>query len=192
MYGCIGNAPQRDKRHCPGTSGVRGGSGYPVVSGPGKYQLLSEFCEAVYPCDLNVEGWTSGLRDAGTFDVIVAADVLEHLCYPVATLEALKFLLSRDGGCLVVFLPHVGNNAVVASILDDDFEYRDHGLLDRTHIRFFGLKNMQDLFEVAGYRIVEAEFVITPPGLTELASHWRRLPRKIKSALAGLCHPQDL
>jgi 2-polyprenyl-3-methyl-5-hydroxy-6-metoxy-1,4-benzoquinol methylase len=145
-------------------------------------EKLAEFCESVYQCDLNAPNWTEQLAKCGTFDVLVAADVFEHLYTPHNSLAALKPFFSEDG-YLVVSLPHVGNNAIVASILDGDFEYRDWGLLDRTHIRFFGLKNMQDLVENAGYKILEAEFVVNPPEQTELASHWLKLNRKVKAAL---------
>jgi len=144
---------------------------------------LSQFCEAVYQFDLNKTEWTSMLSGCGTYDVIVAADVFEHLYNPQETLTALKPFLASDG-YLVVSLPHFGNNAIIASILDGDFEYRDFGLLDRTHIRFFGIKNMQQLIENSGYKIIAAEFVIKPPGQTELASHWRKLLPDVKSMLA--------
>ena len=144
---------------------------------PSAIEKLSEFCEAVYQCDLNATNWAAVLADSGTFDVLVAADVFEHLYTPQNSLLALKPFFSEES-YLVVSLPHVGNNAIIASILDGDFEYRDWGLLDRTHIRFFGLKNMQDLFENAGYKIIDAEFVINPPEQTELASHWFKLSKK--------------
>ena len=92
--------------------------------------------------------------------------------------------LIADNGYIVISLPHVGNNAVVASILNADFGYHNFGLLDKTHIRFFGIKNMQNLFENAGYKIVAAEFVVTPPKYTELASHWKSLPSSVRSALS--------
>jgi 2-polyprenyl-3-methyl-5-hydroxy-6-metoxy-1,4-benzoquinol methylase len=145
-------------------------------------EKLSAYCEAVYQCDLNASDWISQLAGCGTFDVLVAADVFEHLYRPHASLAVLKPFFSPNG-YLVVSLPHVGNNAIVASILDGDFEYRDWGLLDRTHIRFFGLKNMQDFVENAGYKILAAEFVVTPPEQTELAPHWAKLSRNVRTAL---------
>lgn len=150
---------------------------------PTAIKKLSEFCEEIYQCDLNSNNWTESLATCGKFDVIVAADVLEHLYTPHNTLVSMKSLLADDG-YVVVSLPHVGNNAVIASILDADFEYHNFGLLDKTHIRFFGIKNMQNLFENAGYNIISAEFVITPPKHTELASHWNVLPRHVKEALS--------
>jgi 2-polyprenyl-3-methyl-5-hydroxy-6-metoxy-1,4-benzoquinol methylase len=145
-------------------------------------EKLKVFCEKVFHCDLNSPNWVSQLKDLGKFDVLVAADVFEHLYWPQISLTALKPFFA-DNGYLVVSLPHVGNNAIVASIIRGDFEYRDWGLLDKTHIRFFCLKNMQDLFEKSGYKIIAAEFVVNPPEQTELAPHWLKLTQKVKDAL---------
>lgn len=145
-------------------------------------EKLLEFCEAVYQCDLNAANWAEQLAGSGTFDVLVAADVFEHLYNPHNSLAMLKPFFASEG-YLIVSLPHVGNNAIIASIIDGDFEYRDWGLLDRTHIRFFCLKNMQDLFENAGYKILAAEFVINPPEQTELSSHWLKLSPKVRTVL---------
>ncbi len=145
--------------------------------------FVAEFCEQVHACDMNDAQWPGLLAGADRFPVIVAADVLEHLYDPWTTLEKLRPLLSEDG-CVVISLPHAGHNAIVACLLDGDFEYRPWGLLDKTHIRFWGLKNIQALFEGAGLKIVEAEFVVKTPEQTELAGHWQRLPAELRQALA--------
>lgn len=144
---------------------------------------LSPFCEHVYQSDLNDEGWPSVLSHNGKFDVVVAADVLEHLCDPRATLRAVKDVIDA-GGYMVVSLPHVGHNAVIGCLLSEDLEFQDGGLLDRTHIQFFGIENMQRLFNDTGFTIIEAEFIIVPPEQTELAYFWRRVPAGLKQCLA--------
>jgi hypothetical protein len=77
----------------------------------------------------------------------------------------------------------VGHHGVVACLLDEDFEYREWGLLDRTHIRFFGIKNMQALFDGAGLHIVDAEVVVRRPERCEFAGHWTRLPLATQHAI---------
>jgi 2-polyprenyl-3-methyl-5-hydroxy-6-metoxy-1,4-benzoquinol methylase len=144
---------------------------------------LSHFCERIYRCDLNDHSWTSVLSRDNKFEVIVAADVLEHLYDPWATLRAIKDVLSVDG-CVVVSLPHIGHNAVIACLLQENMEYRDWGLLDKTHIRFFGIQNIQRLFNDAGFKIVEAEFIVLPPEQTELVDYWRHVPADLKQSLA--------
>lgn len=151
---------------------------------PAAAALVAPYCETVLRSDLNDPGWTQQLAShAGGFDVIVAADVLEHLYDPWRVLRQMRGLLHSDG-FVVVSLPHAGHNAVIASLLNADLEYRENGLLDRTHIRFFGLRNMQSLFDDAGYRILDVKFVIRHPGVTELAHQWSALPASLQRALA--------
>jgi 2-polyprenyl-3-methyl-5-hydroxy-6-metoxy-1,4-benzoquinol methylase len=143
---------------------------------------LSDYCERVYQCDLNDPAWGPTVAKDGKFQVVVAADVLEHLYDPWKTLVAMKALLDEEG-YIVVSLPHIGHNAVVASIFREDFEYQEWGLLDKTHIRFFGIHNIQRLFNDAGYEIVEAEFITRAPGSTELAKHWNQIPDDLRQSL---------
>ena len=117
----------------------------------------------------------------------MAADVLEHLYDPWATLRRMVPLISKDG-YLVISLPHVGHAAVASCLINGDFEYRNWGLLDRTHIRFFGLKNIEDLFAQAGLKIIEAGYVVKPPEETEFAEGWTRLPASVKAALSSSAH----
>ena len=147
---------------------------------------VSPYCQEVYQCNLNDHRWAKVVEGIGPYQVIVAADVLEHLWDPLRVLKEMGNLLAKDG-CLVVSLPHVGHNAIVACMVDEDFSYQDFGLLDKTHIRFFGIKNIQKLFEDAGYKIVQAEFVVKAPEWTEFGNKWRKLSKELKQALQ--CNP---
>lgn len=144
---------------------------------------LAPYCESVHQADLNDPAWPELVRNEGGFEVIVAADVLEHVYEPQSVLAGMKSLLNGNG-YLVVSLPHVGHSAIQACLFAEDFEYRDWGLLDRTHIRFFGIHNMQRLFDSAGMKIVAAEFVIRQAEETEFAERWSATPRALQEALA--------
>lgn len=150
---------------------------------PEAIDLVEAFCERVIPCNLNDADWPALLPSNEKFSIIVAADVFEHLYDPWLVLKQTLPLLDTKGS-LVVSLPHVGHNAVVACLLNGDFAYRSWGLLDSTHIRFWCLKNMQELFSQAGYKIVEAEFVVRSPGQTEFAHFWYKLPAATRKALS--------
>ena len=63
----------------------------------------SPFCEQAYRHDLNDIAWTNLLPDQGKFDVVVAADALEHLYDPWSTLRALKNLLTDDGSVVIPY-----------------------------------------------------------------------------------------
>jgi 2-polyprenyl-3-methyl-5-hydroxy-6-metoxy-1,4-benzoquinol methylase len=140
---------------------------------PNCVPILETFCERVVQGDLNGSAWTSEL-EPGSFDVVVIADVLEHLTNPWRTLKQVAPLLKRDG-YVVSSIPNASHCTVLANFANDDVAYRDWGLLDRTHVRFFGVKNVQAMFEQAGLRITRAAYVVRPPELTEFADLWPRL-----------------
>lgn len=144
---------------------------------------LSPFCDKVYRGNLNDPTWVAPLKEEGRFEVVVAADVLEHLYDPLTVLKQMGSFVDEKG-CIVISLPHVGHSAIHACLLDENFAYRDWGLLDRTHIRFFGIKNIQALFEEAGLKITQAEFVVRTPQQTEFAEVWGKLPPNTRRVLS--------
>lgn len=88
----------------------------------------------------------------GSFDCIVCADVLEHLIDPWGALKKLKNLL-KPGGCLVASVPNVGFHRVVRNLLKGRWRYENAGVLDRTHLRFFTLEGIEELFKVNSMKI---------------------------------------
>lgn len=145
-------------------------------------EKLRRFTPHAFQVDLNVRSWPELFRQDGPYDAIIAADVLEHLYDPWSTLATMKTLLV-PGGEIILSLPYVGNAAILGLIGDDDFHYREEGLLDKTHIRFFGLKNIVQLHEGAGLKIVDARFVLRPPQTTEFHQHWNGLRKHVRVAL---------
>lgn len=86
----------------------------------------------------------------GGFDVVVCADILEHLRDPWMSVRRLATLL-KPGGVLLSSIPNFRNHRALAPILfKGDFRYAEAGLLDRSHLRFFCRANARDLFEQAG------------------------------------------
>ena len=145
-------------------------------------EIVSNYCESVYQCDFNNKNSPESFPNIGEFDVLVAADVFEHLYDPWNCVKELHRFLAANGS-LVVSILHIGHAAIMACLLRSDFEYHSWGLLDKTHIRFFGLKNIQSLFEDAGFKIIEVEFIVTAPELTELARHWKKTSKTTQQAL---------
>ena len=111
-----------------------------------------------FTIDLEVEQLP---RDLGAFDVLMCADVLEHLRDPLAQLRALVRLV-KPGGVLVVSLPNVANWTVRLSVLAGRFTYRERGLLDRGHLRFFTRRTARALIESAGCAIERCEATPIP------------------------------
>jgi GT2 family glycosyltransferase/SAM-dependent methyltransferase len=96
-----------------------------------------------------------------SFDCIITADVLEHLGNPWAVLTSLRQKLA-PGGTVVASVPNVGHWDVVQDLLEGTWHYTSEGLLDRTHLRFFTRRSVQELFWTAGLTI--REFSAIPRG----------------------------
>jgi GT2 family glycosyltransferase/tetratricopeptide (TPR) repeat protein/2-polyprenyl-3-methyl-5-hydroxy-6-metoxy-1,4-benzoquinol methylase len=95
---------------------------------------------------------------AGAFDVIVCADVLEHLREPGLFLRRAREWL-RPEGQLIASIPNVRHHSVVRALLLGDWTYEPAGLLDRDHLRFFTRREIEKLFARAGFRVAELGFV---------------------------------
>jgi 2-polyprenyl-3-methyl-5-hydroxy-6-metoxy-1,4-benzoquinol methylase len=88
----------------------------------------------------------------GTFDVVVFADVIEHLPDPRAALRAVHDLLG-EGGIVVYSIPHMGHLSVRLDLLEGRFPYAELGLLDRTHLHFYDRREVYDVFASAGFAV---------------------------------------
>lgn len=86
------------------------------------------------------------------FDVVVCADVLEHLPRPEELLAEIREWLA-PGGTLLVSLPNVANVTVRAGLLLGRFPYADKGILDRTHLRFYTRGSARRLIADAGFAV---------------------------------------
>jgi SAM-dependent methyltransferase len=99
----------------------------------------------------------------GHFDYIVCADVLEHLVDPEAVLRHFRRYLAPEGQ-VIVSLPNLRHESVVLPLLVDGlFEYRDAGILDRTHLRFFTLSGLGGLLSAAGLALAAPLRALTEP-----------------------------
>ena len=126
-------------------------------------------CQIIYRRAIAINLEQRRISDAfvGKYDFIVVADVLEHLFSPEMFLNDLPQLL-KDDGVILFSIPNITHIAVGIELLNGHFEYRDNGLLDKTHMRFFSrsslisLLSKHDLFpweiDVVSKQIYETEF----------------------------------
>jgi SAM-dependent methyltransferase len=84
-------------------------------------------------------------HSGGLFDVVIFADVLEHVPNPDLLVRAARKLL-HPSGVVLASLPNVAHGSIRIDLMNGQFRYRDAGLLDRTHIQLFDLTRVIDLF----------------------------------------------
>lgn len=86
-------------------------------------------------------------------DAVVCADVIEHLRDAPALLKLIREGLANDG-YLFVSVPNIANITVRLGLLFGIFEYRERGILDNTHLRFYTMRTIRRDIENAGFRVV--------------------------------------
>ena len=107
--------------------------------------------------DLEGPVWLSALKAEG-FDVVILADVLEHLREPGALLARIAHSdLLTDDGMLVISVPNAAHESVVAELLLGDFKYSRTGILDSTHLRWFTLESLRRLLEQHGFVVCSVQ-----------------------------------
>lgn len=145
--------------------------------------VASAYAEHAFQANLdNIEPHLAEIASHGPYDVIVAADVLEHLKEPAKLLGVLIDYL-KDSGYVVVSAPNVAYGGVIASLINGSFDYKDTGILDSTHLRFFTADSLCRLMEsvnLNNYYFDKFDAGIDHP---EFQRYWSVLPDDIKKYL---------
>lgn len=133
--------------------------------------------------DLGDAAWADRLAGE-SFDVIILADVLEHLVEPGAVLELIhKRGLLAEGGFLVISIPNASHEGVVAELWGGGFRYRETGLLDSTHIRFFTKETITELLERHGWFVRGLDRTTRTLEQTELSVSGEGIPPEVRAEL---------
>jgi glycosyltransferase involved in cell wall biosynthesis len=121
-------------------------TGVDVAEHPGVGDRLDDFVQA----DLD-----HGIPDSldGTFDLILCADVLEHVRDPQRLLTDARGRLSMSGS-LVASIPNFAHWYPRTRSALGLFDYDRRGILDATHVRFFTRRSFERLVHEAGFAIV--------------------------------------
>ena len=135
------------------TNSVVWAGGVEIVEDQAK-RAADGICDRVWSIDIERDMFEAGIP-AATLDLVLCLDVLEHLVDPWRVVERLTNLL-RPGGRLIVSVPNIRNWKFVKNLLlKGDFNYRDSGLLDRTHLRFFVRATAEALASTGGLTMIE-------------------------------------
>jgi glycosyltransferase involved in cell wall biosynthesis len=95
------------------------------------------------------------------FDLIIFADILEHLNNPEHVLLQARNILNEDGRAIASTgnLAHIYNRI---SLLLGFFTYKEKGILDKTHARLFTINTFKKIFKDCGFNILNVKFCPIP------------------------------
>lgn len=133
---------------------------------PAAATVARAHAEQVHVADLD-QAELASIVAGEVFDVVVFGDVLEHLRDPLPTLRQARRVLA-PGGYVVISIPNVAHGDVRMSLMLGRFPYRNLGLLDATHLRFFTRSNLQELLNSAGFAAIEVRTTTAPLFGTEV------------------------
>ena len=134
--------------------------------------------------DLEQPDWISAFSGE-RYDFIVCADVLEHLRRPETALKACRELLA-PGGKVLISVPNAGYSGLVAELMQGNFSYRDEGLLDRTHLRFFTRRSLIGFLDSQGWGVEAVEAIERPLNESEFKAPFDQLPPAVARYLLAL------
>lgn len=126
-------------------------TGVDMLELPEVHDRVDRFIQA----DLD-QGLPPAVRDAGPFDLILAADVLEHVREPERLLAELAPLLPPRG-ILIASVPNFGHWYARARTVLGRFDYDQRGILDQGHVRFFTRRGILRRLRQAGFDVTRTK-----------------------------------
>ena len=127
-----------------------------------------------------------------SFDLVVLADVLEHLADPAAGL-ARAVGWCRPGGALLVSVPNIAHWQARLTLLRGRWPQEDSGTFDASHLRWFTRDALAALLAGAGLRDVELHAIVPAlrnhapaaagPLARRLEPAWQALGRRVPQLL---------
>lgn len=139
-----------------------------------EYPLIGD-----YWGDIEKYNWLNNFKSLNKkFDYIIFADVLEHLYNPWEVLSSVKNVLKPDGNVLIS-VPNIAHNSVLIDLLNNKFEYREVGLLDNTHIRFFTQPSLLDMVNKSGLSVKKILDTYNAVENTEFLNSFEDIPGNV-------------
>lgn len=148
---------------------------------PESAKKARSYCEELLIGDIEQLELGEALKEK-RFDVVIMADVLEHLKDPHSLLRNITNFLAETG-YILLSIPNGAHGSIAVELLDGKWEYRREGLMDRSHLHFFDKDSLSALLDETGYLISQLDRVIVHPRDTEMKTPWDSYPREITAYL---------
>ena len=95
------------------------------------------------------------------YDVIIFADILEHVKKPEKILVEAWHLLKQEGK-IMASTGNVAHIYIRLGLLFGKFNYKEKGILDRDHSRLFTISSFKKMFKMCGYKIERKRYCPIP------------------------------
>lgn len=109
------------------------------------------------------------------FDYIIFADVLEHLTNSEEALRQARQFLAKNGEILITF-PNIAHNSVLIDLFNNKLDWKQYGLLDKTHNSFYTQNGFYDLFERLNLHVRKEDYTYAQVGQNEIETSYDQLP----------------
>jgi 2-polyprenyl-3-methyl-5-hydroxy-6-metoxy-1,4-benzoquinol methylase len=147
-------------------------SGVDVCELDGVRERMDRFIQA----DLD-RGLPGEVLEDGPYDIVLAADVLEHVREPEKLLVEINRVLT-DRGTLIASVPNFGHWYARGRTALGIFDYDQRGVLDSGHVRFFTRRGFLRRLGDAGFTVLRTEATGLP--LDVLMPQEGRLRRSVQ------------
>ncbi len=112
------------------------------------FYYANQYLDLAFNTNIESESFDPPFQ-AGEFDAIIFADVLEHLQNPWAIAKHYATFL-KPGGVMVASIPNIRHLPTLTKVLEQGiWQYEEVGILDRTHLRFFTKTTFLELLQQA-------------------------------------------
>jgi 2-polyprenyl-3-methyl-5-hydroxy-6-metoxy-1,4-benzoquinol methylase len=129
---------------------------YGIDSNEEELEVAKANYEKVYKIDLNYN--YKEFKEDIKFDVMIFADILEHLIYPEIVLKYFVSNFLKNNGKVIISLPNIAHLSIRLKLLFGRFDYTDSGILDKTHLHLYTVKTAQDFVHNTGYLIEKIKY----------------------------------
>lgn len=155
-----------------------------ITYNPAEAEAARQWYRKVEVADLD-QCELAALLGEQAYDVIVCADVLEHLRSPERLLAQCRQYLA-PGGQLLTSIPNAGHAGLIAELMGGRLQYREEGLLDRTHLRFFTRRSWLGFLTEQGWGATRLEGIQRDVPQTEFDVAFDLLPPAVSQYLCAL------
>ena len=133
---------------------------------------------SVYKSDIDSINLSNIADQVASSNYIIFADVLEHLMSPERLLKQIRALSPQ--GLIFISLPNIASYEIFLQLSYGDFQYEEHGILDKTHKKFWTPKSFVTWASTISYGSASEVLYLKNSAGSRLYSHYKnQIPAEV-------------